>query len=198
MLYKRDVRERVRTAAPFLKFDADPYPVVVNKRILWVIDAYTISDRYPYSQSLHPSNLPDGSGLDTEFNYVRNSVKATVDAYDGTIKFYVVERRRTIRSSSAYQKAFPELFTSEDKMPDGLKAHWRYPEDVFRAQTEQFAVYHMTDPNDFFRKQFIWDIAPRPGAQHHHRGDPDDRRGATTVGGTRRSRPATRRSTRCT
>jgi uncharacterized membrane protein (UPF0182 family) len=161
VLYKRDVRERVRTAAPFLKFDADPYPVVVNKRILWVIDAYTVSDRYPYSQSIHPSNLPDGSGLDTEFNYVRNSVKATVDAYDGTIKFYVLKGvdDPMIR---AYQKAFPELFTNQDKMPDGLKAHWRYPEDVFRAQTEQFAVYHMTDPNDFFRKQFIWDIAPRP------------------------------------
>ncbi len=131
MLYKRDVRERVRTAAPFLKFDADPYPVVVNKRILWVIDAYTTSDRYPYSQSIHPSNLPDGSGLDTEFNYVRNSVKATVDAYDGTIKFYVVKgvNDPIIR---AYQKAFPELFTSQDKMPDGLKEHWRYPEDVFQ------------------------------------------------------------------
>src|SRR5262245_52114123 len=161
VLYKRDIRERVETAAPFLKFDADPYPVVVNHRILWVVDAYTVSDRYPYSQSLHPSNLPDGSGLDTQFNYVRNSVKATVDAYDGTVKFYVVDGVND-PMIKAYRKAFPGLFTDASKMPDGLREHWRYPEDIFRAQTEQFTQYHMTDPNDFFRKQFIWDIAPSP------------------------------------
>jgi uncharacterized protein len=168
VLYKRDVSERLRTAAPFLKFDADPYPVVVDNRVLWVVDAYTISDRYPYSQSLHPSDLPDGSGLDTSFNYVRNSVKATVDAYDGTIKFYVVDGVND-PMIKAWRKAFPELFTSQREMPRGLREHWRYPEDVFRAQTEQFALYHMTDPSDFFRKQFIWDVAPRP------------ERGATTV-----------------
>jgi uncharacterized membrane protein (UPF0182 family) len=160
VLYKRDIKERVSTAAPFLRFDSDPYPVVVDNRILWVIDAYTISDRYPYSQSINPSNLPDGSGLDTDFNYVRNSVKATVDAYDGTITFYVVDEVED-PIIEAYQKAFPELFTDEE-MPPGLREHWRYPEDMFRAQTEQFSTYHMTDANDFFRKQFLWDIAPRP------------------------------------
>jgi uncharacterized protein len=161
VMYKRDVSERLRTAAPFLRFDADPYPVVIDKRILWVVDAYTASDRYPYSQSMHPSNLPEGSGLDSTFNYVRNSVKATVDAYDGTIKFYVIDGvdDPMIR---AWRKAFPELFSDESSMPEGLREHWRYPEDVFRAQTEQFALYHMTDPSDFFRKQFIWDVAPRP------------------------------------
>ena len=161
MLYKRDVRERVRTAAPFLRFDSDPYPVLAEGRILWVTDAYTTTDRYPYSQSMTPSNLPDGSGLDTDLNYVRNSVKATVDAYDGTIRFYVIDDvdDPIIR---AYQKAFPELFSAESDMPEGLREHWRYPEDMFRAQTEQFTQYHMTDTNDFYRKQFIWDIAPRP------------------------------------
>jgi uncharacterized protein len=161
VLYKRDIRERVSTAAPFLHFDADPYPVVVDKKILWVIDAYTLSDRYPYSQSLNPSNLPDGSGLDTDFNYVRNSVKATVDAYDGTIKFYVIDGVND-PIIKAYQKAFPELFSPQREMPPGLREHWRYPEDLFRSQTEQFSTYHMTDAGDFFRKAFIWDIAPRP------------------------------------
>jgi uncharacterized membrane protein (UPF0182 family) len=161
VLYKRDVSERLRTAAPFLRFDADPYPVVVDNRILWVVDAYTVTDHFPYSQSLHPSSLPDGSGLDTTFNYVRNSVKATVDAYDGTVKFYVVKNVDD-PMIKAWRKAFPKLFTDESRMPEGLKEHWRYPEDVFRAQTEQFALYHMTDASDFFRKQFIWDVAPRP------------------------------------
>jgi uncharacterized membrane protein (UPF0182 family) len=161
VLYKRDVSERLRTAAPFLRFDADPYPVVVDERILWVVDAYTVTDHYPYSQSLHPSNLPEGSGLDTTFNYVRNSVKATVDAYDGTVRFYVVDGVDD-PMVEAWRKAFPELFSDESEMPDRLKEHWRYPEDVFRAQTEQFALYHMTDASDFFRKQFIWDVAPRP------------------------------------
>ncbi|MGH8977891.1 MAG: UPF0182 family protein [Acidimicrobiia bacterium] len=160
VLYKRDIKERVSTAAPFLRFDSDPYPVVVNNRILWVLDAYTISDRYPYSQSINPSNLPDGSGLDTDFNYVRNSVKATVDAYDGTITFYVVDDAEDPIIES-YQKAFPELFTDAE-IPAELREHWRYPEDMFRAQTEQFTTYHLTDASDFFRKQFLWDIAPRP------------------------------------
>jgi uncharacterized membrane protein (UPF0182 family) len=166
VLYKRDIRERVSTAAPFLRFDADPYPVVVDGQILWVIDAYTISDRFPYSQTLNPSNLPDGSGLDTDFNYVRNSVKATVDAYDGTITFYVLDPDNDGRIEDpiirAYQKAFPELFTPQSEMPEGLRDHWRYPEDLFRAQTEHFSTYHMTDASDFFRKAFIWDVAPRP------------------------------------
>jgi uncharacterized membrane protein (UPF0182 family) len=160
VLYKRDVKERVETAAPFLHFDADPYPVVLDGRTLWVIDAYTLTDRYPYSQSLHPVSLPDGSGLDTSMNYVRNSVKATVDAYDGTIRFYVVDEDDPI--IAAYRGAFPELFTDASEMPEGLREHWRYPEDLFRTQTEQFAQYHMTDPSSFFRRQFLWDVAPRP------------------------------------
>jgi len=163
VLYKRDVRDRVETAAPFLRFDSDPYPVFIDGRMLWLIDAYTTTDRYPYSQSLNPRNLPDGSGLDTSFNYVRNSVKATVDAYDGTITFYVVDEEDPI--IKAYRRAFPELFTDEDEMPAGLRDHWRYPEDLFRAQTEHYTQYHMTDPDEFYRKQALWDIAPTPESQ---------------------------------
>jgi uncharacterized membrane protein (UPF0182 family) len=164
VIYIRDVKERIENIAPFLRYDADPYPVVVDDRMLWVLDAYTITNNYPYSQSLHPKQEPDtDSGLDTNFNYVRNSVKATVDAYDGTVRFYVVDPKDPIVRT--YRKAFPELFDDADQMPPGLREHWRYPEDIFRAQTEQLALYHITDPVEFFNKQAIWDIAPKPEAE---------------------------------
>src|SRR6266550_1780460 len=148
-LYLRDIRDRVRKAAPFLKFDADPYPVLLNGRILWVIDAYTVSDRFPYSQAYTPDagRLTPGSGLLTRLNYVRNSVKATIDAYDGTVKFYVYDDPANpdpiVR---AYRKAFPKLFTDRSQMPAGLVDHLRYPEDLFRVQSDRFADYHVTDP----------------------------------------------------
>ena len=158
-LYIRNVKERVETVAPFLKFDHDPYPVVIGGRVVWVIDGYTATNDYPYSQSIHPDE-PAGSGLDTDFNYVRNSVKATVDAYDGTVRFYVVDPTDPIIRT--YRKAFPDLFSDVSEMPPGLRDHWRYPEDLFNAQTEQYALYHITDPVQYFNKQDIWDIAPDP------------------------------------
>ncbi len=117
VIYVRDIMDRVKTIAPFLKFDSDPYPVVVGGRIKWVVDAYTTTNNYPYSQSLHPQE-PPGSGLDTDFNYVRNSVKATVDAYDGTVSFYVVDPTDPIIKT--YRKAFPELFKDIER--DGPRA----------------------------------------------------------------------------
>ena len=159
VIYVRDVKQRVQTIAPFLKYDADPYPVIVGGRIQWVLDAYTTTDNYPYSQSLHPAE-PPGSGLDTDFNYVRNSVKVTVDAYDGTVHFYVVDKSDPIIQT--YRKAFPELFQDIATMPADLRAHMRYPEDIFSAQTEQYALYHITDPVQYFNKQAIWDVAPSP------------------------------------
>ena len=161
VIYVRDIMDRVKTIAPFLKFDSDPYPVVVGGRIKWVIDAYTTTNNYPYSQSLHPQE-PPGSGLDTDFNYVRNSVKATVDAYDGTVNFYVVDPTDPIIKT--YRKAFPELFKDVSAMDPLLRAHLRYPEDIFSAQTEQYALYHITDPVQYFNKQAIWDVAPSPDA----------------------------------
>jgi hypothetical protein len=159
VLYVRDIVGRVKAAAPFLEFDADPYPVVADGRITWIIDAYTTTGRYPYSQSIHPRGL-EGSGLDKSFNYVRNSVKATVDAYDGTVRFYVIDPTDPI--VRAYRKAFPEIFVDAARMSDALRRHLRYPEDLFRAQTEQFALYHITDPVQFFNKQDIWDVTPTP------------------------------------
>ncbi|HUI48526.1 MAG TPA: UPF0182 family protein [Acidimicrobiia bacterium] len=159
VIYIRDIMQRVKTIAPFLKFDSDPYPVVVGNRIQWVLDAYTTTNDYPYSQSIHPDE-PPGSGLDTDFNYVRNSVKATIDAYDGTVHFYVVDPNDPIVKT--YRKAFPEVFEDLSAMPADLRAHMRYPEDIFSAQTEQYALYHITDPVQFFNKQAIWDVAPSP------------------------------------
>jgi uncharacterized membrane protein (UPF0182 family) len=159
VIYVRDIKQRVQTIAPFLKYDSDPYPVVVDGRIQWVLDAYTTTNNYPYSQSIHPQE-PAGSGLDTDFNYVRNSVKVTVDAYDGTVNFYVVDQTDPIIKT--YEKAFPELFQDISKMPPDLRAHLRYPEDIFSAQTEQYALYHITDPVQYFNKQAIWDVAPSP------------------------------------
>jgi uncharacterized membrane protein (UPF0182 family) len=155
----RDIVQRVKTIAPFLKFDSDPYPVVVDGRIQWVIDAYTTTNDYPYSQSIHPQE-PGASGLNTDLNYVRNSVKATVDSYDGTVHFYVVDPADPIIKT--YRKGFPELFEDISAMPPDLRAHMRYPEDIFSAQTEQYALYHITDPVQYFNKQAIWDIAPTP------------------------------------
>ena len=134
----------MQTLAPFLKFDADPYPVIVDGRIEWVLDGYTTTNNYPYSQSIHPQE-PAGSGLDTDFNYVRNSVKATVDAYDGTVHFYVVDPTDPI-IQDVPQGVPRAVHRTSSTMPAELRAHLRYPEDIFSAQTEQFALYHITDP----------------------------------------------------
>ena len=160
ILYLRDIKQRVETAAPFLEWDHDPYPIVTNGRIVWMLDGYTTTNRYPYSQSINPS-VPAGSGLVGDFNYVRNSVKATVDSYDGTVHLYVInpEDDPIIRT---YQKAFPDLFDNVKAMPAGLREHWRYPEDLFDTQTEQYTQYHMTDPQQFFQKGALWDVAPNP------------------------------------
>jgi len=166
-LYLRDIRDRVNKAAPFLKFDADPYPVVLGGRIIWVIDSYTTSDRYPYSQAYLPSGdrLEGQSGLRTGLNYVRNSVKATVDAYDGTVKFYVFDDLTNpdpiVR---AYRKAFPKLFTDRSQMPAGLIDHLRYPEDLFRVQTDRFSAYHVTEPAPFYQNARAWAVAQDPGS----------------------------------
>jgi uncharacterized membrane protein (UPF0182 family) len=185
----RDIMDRVQTAAPFLRFDADPYPVVLDGRLKWVVDGYTTTSRYPYAQSIHPASLPGGSGLDADFNYVRNSVKATVDAYDGTVTFYDVSDDND-PLIKAYEKAFPNLFTSGKDAPTELIAHWRYPEDMFRAQTQQYALYHMTDTRQFYNKGDLWDIAPNPAQT----ATADTGTTATTASGNNGGRNSTRAS----
>nr|MBA3304057.1 UPF0182 family protein [Acidimicrobiia bacterium] len=160
ILFQRDVRERVEAVAPFLSFDADPYPVIVDGRIKYVLDAYTTSDRYPYAEDANVTGLSGGSGLGGGFNYVRNSVKAVVDAYEGTTTFYVVDDTDPL--IAAYVEAFPDLFTPGDEVPDELRAHFRYPEDLFRVQTNMWGRYHISDPEGFYDQNDAWNVSPDP------------------------------------
>jgi uncharacterized membrane protein (UPF0182 family) len=160
VVYVRDVVERVTKLAPFLHADTDPYPVVVDGGVQWIVDLYTTTSRYPYGQMADTDQVASSSGLERRFNYVRNSVKATVDAYDGTVTFYVMDEADPI--IDAYRDAFPELF-SDEPMPDELLAHLRYPEDLFRVQTAAYARYHLDDPDDFFNQDDAWRVARDPG-----------------------------------
>lgn len=160
ILYMRDIRDRVEAIAPFLHYDADPYPVVVDGRITWLIDAYTTSSHYPYAQQADTSRLPTDSGLQHDFNYIRNSVKVAVDAYDGDVTFYIVDDSDPI--AAAYAKAFPRLFTPGDEVPDELRAHFRYPEELFRVQTNMWGRYHIGDPDEFYSQSDRWNVAQDP------------------------------------
>jgi len=159
--YIRDVADRVRTLAPFLEFDNDPYAVVVDGGVKWIIDAYTTTDRYPYGQMADNRGLPGESDLNKRFNYVRNSVKAVVDAYDGTVTYYVVDEEDPL--VRAWRRAFPDLFTDLDEMPEELEEHLRYPEDLFRVQTNMWARYHVQDPQTFYNNNDAWNVALDPG-----------------------------------
>ena len=161
-IYMRDIDERVRKAAPFLKFDSDPYPIVFKGGIHWVYDAYTTTSRYPYSQRADTGRLLPESGLSgANFNYVRNSVKVLIDAYNGSMTFYITDPTDPI--VQAYRKAFPKLFTDGARMEDDLRRHLRYPEDLFRVQTNMYGLYHINDPATFYNKADAWDIAQEPG-----------------------------------
>ncbi|MBV8385807.1 MAG: UPF0182 family protein [Acidimicrobiia bacterium] len=162
IIYIRDIRDRVRKAAPFLKYDDDPYPVILNGKLYWIQDAYTTTNNYPYAQKGNTERLSGTSGLNTSFNYVRNSVKAVTDAFNGTVTFYVVDN--TDPMIKAYQKAFPKLFTDGSQISPELRAHLRYPEDLFRVQTNMFGLYHITDPAAFYNKSDAWDISQDPGS----------------------------------
>jgi uncharacterized protein len=170
VLWIRNVRERVEKVAPFLSFDADPYPVAIDGAVVWVVDGYTTSARYPYAQNVNRSQLEANSGLDFDFNYVRNSVKAVVNAYDGSMTFYVVDPDDPI--ITAWADAFPKLFTPMSAMPEELASHLRYPEDLFRIQTDAFSKYRL-DADRFFDRGQAWSVAQGP---------PTVQRGATGGG----------------
>jgi uncharacterized protein len=160
VVYVRDVVDRVTKLAPFLEADNDPYPVLIGGRVQWVVDLYTSTSRYPYAQMADTDQVASSSGLNHRFNYVRNSVKATVDAYDGTVTFYVMDEDDPILD--AYRDAFPDLFSGDD-IPEELQAHLRYPEDLFRIQTAAYGRYHLDDPDDFFNQNDAWRVARDPG-----------------------------------
>jgi uncharacterized membrane protein (UPF0182 family) len=161
-IYIRDIRERVRKAAPFLRYDNDPYPVILDGRIDWVQDAYTVTNNYPYSQRANTERVAAGSGLNGSFNYVRNSVKVVTDSFNGTMKFYVMDRKDPIIRS--YEKAFPKLFTDGSQMSPEMRQHLRYPEDLFRVQTNEFGLYHITSAAAFYNKSDAWDVSQDPGS----------------------------------
>ena len=161
ILMVRNIRDIVEKAAPFLHADADPYTVIVDGRLVWVIDLYTTTDRYPYSTPAYTGRLnASRSGLPDEFNYIRNSVKATVDAYDGTVTFYVVDETDALLRT--YRGIFPSLFTPMAEMPATLREHLRYPEDLLRVQSDTYTLYHVTDPRVFFNNTLAWQIARDP------------------------------------
>ncbi len=145
LLYRRQVPDRVSTIAPFLRLDSDPYLVVADGRLFWIQDAYTVSDRYPYSQPYQG-----------DFNYIRNSVKAVVDAYNGEVTLYIAEPEDPIVQT--WDAIFPDLFTPIEEMPDSLRDHIRYPEDLFSVQAEIYRTYHMVEPQLFYNKEDLWNI----------------------------------------
>ena len=153
LLFRRNINQRIRAIAPFLRYDDDPYIVAADtinddkstpqNYLYWIIDAYTTSDRYPYSDpGLH------------QFNYIRNSVKVVIDAYNGDINFYVADPQDPIIQS--WIKIFPSLFKPLAAMPEALRSHIRYPADLFQVQSERLLIYHMTDPQVFYNREDLW------------------------------------------
>lgn len=151
ILFRRNINLRIRALAPFLRFDRDPYLVTADtdpsgqNTLSWIIDAYTTSNYYPYSD-----------GGDRNFNYIRNSVKIVIDAYNGNVDFYIMDEQDPIIQS--WRKVFPNFFKSFSEMPDVLKSHIRYPVDLFSTQSERLLTYHMTDINVFYNREDQWQI----------------------------------------
>ncbi len=144
ILFRRALQERVSHVAPFLRLDHDPYLVVSEGRLVWLQDAYTVSDALPYSQPYGRDSI----------NYIRNSVKIAVDAYDGSVAFYVADAEDPVLRT--YERIFPSLFRPLDSMPAALREHVRYPEDLFVLQASMYGTYHMTDPEVFYNKEDLW------------------------------------------
>ncbi len=157
ILWMRDVRSRVNKIAPFLALDSDPYPVSAEGRILWVVDGYTTTSHYPYSENADISQLPTSSGLRREFNYVRNSVKAVVDAYDGSVTLYRMDEADPV--AAVWDKVFPKLMKSKDDLPAVLRDHLRYPEDLLRVQTAHLGKYHLNQADEFFNSDLRWCVS---------------------------------------
>ena len=150
VLAVRNINDRLKKVAPYLRFDSDPYMVINEGKLIWIADAYTTTSRYPYSQPT------DG------INYIRNSVKATINAYDGTVNLYIADASDPIIQT--YARIFPNTLRPLAEMPESLRAHLRYPEDQFNLQARVFATYQMNEPQEFYNKEDQWTIAQIPGA----------------------------------
>lgn len=162
--YHRQIRDRVSQIAPFLKFDHDPYIVVADGRLQWIIDAYTTSDHYPYSQPVSASKDANNilqkdstrSLSDNNLNYIRNSVKIVVDAYDGSARFFAVDPDDPVLAT--YRKIFPTLFEPVTSAPKTIQQHFRYPQDLFKIQMQMYLNYHMSDPEVFYNREDQWQL----------------------------------------
>ncbi len=146
VLLHRNIRERLSLITPFLHYDSDPYLVISNGRLIWIVDGYTVTNRYPYSQ-------PTGSRI----NYIRNSVKAVIDAFDGDPVLYVADVRDPLILT--YSQIFPGVFKPLSEMNEDLRSHLRYPEEIFRIQTQVYSTYHMDSPQIFYNKEDQWAVA---------------------------------------
>jgi hypothetical protein len=163
MIY-RDIKERVPKAAPFLEFDGDPYAAIVDSKLVWIWDAYTTTGQYPYSQEVDLNDVvTQGTGtppLTGNVNYIRNSVKVVVDAYEGTMTYYVSDPNDPI--IRVWENTFPDLLRPITDASADLMAHFRYPENLFQVQAAQYANYHVTDPSVFYGQQDFWQVPPDP------------------------------------
>ncbi len=149
IIFRHKLTERIRTLAPYLILDRDPYLVVTQQKLFWIQDAYTVSDKYPMSMPLATQT--------GEVSYIRNSVKIIMDAYDGTIDFYLFDPQDPI--IGAYSRIYPGIFKDASQMPDELKQHVRYPKEIFETQMAIYAKYHQTDPEVFYQQEDIWEFA---------------------------------------
>jgi len=168
VLYNRDPRERVKMAAPFLTVDTRPYPAVVDGRIVWIVDAYTTAKNYPYAQSVVLSDATDNSQrapgataqIDSQVSYIRNSVKAVVDAYNGTVTLYQVQNDDPVLK--AWEAVFPGLIQPEGAISPDLRAHFRYPEDLFEVQRSLIGKYYVSNPREFYQGSNFWKVPNDP------------------------------------
>ncbi|MCU1594190.1 MAG: hypothetical protein JWO12_1582, partial [Frankiales bacterium] len=164
LMYIRSPKERVQKVAPFLQLDSDPYPAIVDKQLLWIVDGYTTSAGFPYSERTQLGQVTTDSqtanSTDTEVNYIRNSVKATVNAYTGKVNLYTWDDKDPVLKT--WKSAFPRLVQDRSAMPPDLPAHLRYPEDYFKVQRELLTKYHVTDPTVFYGGEDFWQIPGDP------------------------------------
>jgi hypothetical protein len=159
ILIRRDIQTRVQEAVPFLAFDTDAYAAVVDGGPVWIWDAYTVTDAFPYSQAVDVGTAVSDPRVAGSINYIRNSVKVVVDAYDGSIKYYANLDEPILQ---AWSRAFPTLFTDIDEAPASLAAHFRYPENLLEIQATQYANYHVVAPDAFYQQRDFWQVPADP------------------------------------
>ncbi len=166
IIFERNPRDRVQQVAPWLKVDGDPYPAVINGRIKWIVDGYTTLNNFPYSQltDFGAASADTQNGVPTQpnekINYIRNSVKATVDAYDGTVDLYANDEHDPVLK--AWEGVFPGSVKPASEISPELRSHFRYPEDIFKVQRSLLSQYHVADPGEFYQTQTFWEVPPDP------------------------------------